>query len=289
MKRLLVTQVVTPNQIAFISGDIIDDYHQLLRICQSYLEPDTRILIVDEVTYIREWDRAIKFLADTGALERISVMLSGSDSGVLSEARSRFPGRRGMSDRQDFELLPLSFRQCVALKLPQLTEYSDDVLEEQWEEYLLHGGYLTAINQYVDAQKIPVATLATYSDWIRGDFLKRNKNENTLMEVVTSLLQRLGSQITWNALAKSLSIEHPATLASYVEMLSTMSVVVVQSALDQNKLRAAPKKAKKIHVVDPFIYHALYNWIRPSNAPFEEQMTKAISCLLYTSDAADDP
>ena len=272
MKRLLNNKNVQADHLAFITGDIINDYQELLRISQEILRKITKVLIIDEITYIKEWDRAIKFLADSGALDDVVLVLSGSDSSVLQEARLRFPGRRGLADQQNFEVLPLSFGECIRLKYPKIDEYDDDFLEEQWIEYLHHGGYLTAINQFHEKQRIPKATLETYSDWIRGDFLKKGKSENTLREVVFSLQKRQGTQVTWNTLAKELSIEHPSTLASYVDLLSLMNVVQVQPAIDQNKLRAAPKKAKKIQFIDPFIFHALRAWTTHSSDPFKDQV-----------------
>lgn len=38
-----------------------------------------RFLIVDEVTYIKEWDRGIKYLADIGIFDNVILMLTGSD------------------------------------------------------------------------------------------------------------------------------------------------------------------------------------------------------------------
>lgn len=283
MQHLLVERKLEASQISFITGDIIDDYQQLLRICQSIIDDYLRVLIIDEITYIKEWDRAIKFLADSGALENITLILTGSDSTVLKEARLRLPGRRGLADQHEFILWPLTFKESVQLKYPKVNLNDDSFLEQQWLEYLHHGGYLTAINQFVERQTIPKATLDTYSDWIRGDFLKRGKNENTLREVVASLQKRQGSQVTWNALAKELSVEHPVTLASYVGLLSLMSVVHVQSAIDQNSLKAAPKKAKKIQFEDPFVYHALHAWINPSEDPFSKQISKVQSNSVLAS------
>jgi len=75
-----------------------------------------KYLIVDEVTYIKDWDKGVKYLADAGSLENVVLMLTGSDLIIIREARMRFAGRRGMSGTVDFHLYPLSFRECVKLK-----------------------------------------------------------------------------------------------------------------------------------------------------------------------------
>lgn len=276
MERLVLSGV-PPSHVSFVTGDVIDDYKELLyhleEILKSPLESmaHLRVLIVDEITYIKEWDRAVKYLADAGLLEHTILLLTGSDAVILSEARVRFPGRRGKAKKVDFELFPLSFRDTVLLKNSS-KEFADEELTLLWSEYLKHGGYLTAINEFHSEECISPSTFRTYSNWIRGDVLKRQKNENTLREVLAALVKRHSAQVTWNALAKDLSIEHPTTLASYVELLSSMHVLFVQHALDQSKNRAAPKKAKKIHFLDPFIFHAIRGWVTNTEEPFQEQV-----------------
>ena len=48
-----------------------------------------------------------------------------------------------------------------------------------------------------------------------------------------------------------------------------MNAVYIQSALLEDKLAPAPKKAKKVIFSDPFIYHAVNSWLNPCNDPFE--------------------
>ena len=114
MARLLATGS-PPSTLIYLSGELIDDHHSLIRIINDILSdmPDLRYLIVDEVTYIRHWDKAVKFLADSGQLDDVVLMLAGSDMLILGEARMRFPGRRGLADEVDFHLYPLSFADTV--------------------------------------------------------------------------------------------------------------------------------------------------------------------------------
>ena len=50
--------------------------------------------------------------------------------------------------------------------------------------------------------RILPATFATYSDWIRGDMLKRGKQEHYLSEVLAAVVRCYGTQTTYNALAR---------------------------------------------------------------------------------------
>lgn len=276
MAYLLVQEKIPVQQIVYLSGDLIDDYHQLLKIVSDLLQGMSssvrQYFIIDEVTYIKEWDRAIKFLADSGQIENTILMLSGSDLTMLEEARMRFPGRRGKSEVVDFHLYPLSFREYLQLTHPEVVEEALPnwpVLYEAFNHYLQHGGYLTAINDLAQFHKIQSATFATYSDWIRGDVLKRGKQENYLKEILSGILKHYTSQISWHTLAKSLSIDHHQTVADYIHVLSHMDAVFVQQALLEDKLTAAPKKAKKIFFTDPFVLQAVQAWVAPHVAPIE--------------------
>jgi len=276
----LLNKGTAPKAIVFLSGELIDDHHSLLSLLQRQLRempPDEmKYVLLDEVTYIKDWDKAIKYAADAGILENTILMVTGSDLGIIREARMRFPGRRGQSSIINYHLYPLSFKEVVTLKkqVPDLSELLAikarpseiqlNILYEEFQAYLQHGGYLTAINDIAKNQKISIATLTTYSDWIRGDVLKRGKQEHFLREILSAIISRYTSQISWNALARGLSIDHPKTVSDYVALLESMDALFIQSALLENTLTPAPKKGKKLLFADPFIFHAIRSWLCPA-------------------------
>lgn len=286
MARLL-QQGVSPQSIYFITGELINDQHSLLKIIQEILTtmPMDRqqYLLIDEVTYIQGWERTIKYAADAGFLKNTAVILSGSDLALLKQARMTFPGRRGKAQQTDFHLYPLSFKEFVdlthkedysTLSQEEYTANSTyrDIFSTAFDHYLMHGGYLTAINDFAREKYILPSTFNTYADWIRGDVLKYHKQEHYLKEILSAIIKRYGSQLTYNSLVKDLSIDHPKTVADYVHLLETMHAVFVQHALLEDKLVAAPKKAKKCMFADPFVFHAIRSWIFPAAAPFQEQV-----------------
>ena len=289
MADLLATGL-DPARLRFFTGELIDDHHSLVRLVSSLQREmpteGRRYILLDEVTYIAGWDKGIKYLADAGLLEGVVLIATGSDMAVIQEARMRFPGRRGQAAAVDFHLHPLSFAAAVGLKrslssqellqlaqprspLPQETE---QVLLEEFLAYLVHGGFLTAINDMARHDRILPATFATYSDWIRGDVLKRGKQEHYLSEVLAAIVRCCGTQTTYNALARDLSIDHPATVSDYIALLTSMDVLRVQPALREDKLTAAPKKARKISFCDPFIFHAVQSWLHEVTDPFTAQV-----------------
>jgi hypothetical protein len=62
-----------------------------------------------------------------------------------------------------------------------------------------------------------------------------------------------------------------------------MDVVFVQAALLEDKLTAAPKKARRLMFCDPFIFHAVRAWLEPAADPFKEQVSAAIDDPLRAS------
>lgn len=268
-----------PASIFFFTGELIDDHHSLVRLIQEGVGDRKQrcYVILDEVTYIKDWDKGIKFLADSGMFENVVLVITGSDLAIMKEAASRFPGRRGKSHPTDFHLYPLSFREFVLLKNRGNQKPSGKDLFLFWDEYLVHGGFLTAINDMAQYGKILPATFATYADWIRGDVVKRGKQEHYLRDVLSAIVKRLGTQITWNALTKDLSIDHPKTTLDYLELLVSMDAIFIQPALVEHRLSAAPKKAKKVMFTDPFILHAVRSWLDPTADPFNDQVQKFIS------------
>lgn len=297
MARLL-DEGINPQSIAYFTGELMVDHLSMIQQLQHYLatmpQDAMRYILVDEVTYIQNWDMGVKFLADAGLLENVMLILTGSDSVIIQEARMRFPGRRGSAHQVDFHLYPLSFYETLDLTkavdcledlllADEPDEKAMEPLNQAFNRYLIHGGYLTAINNYAAQDQIEKSVLDTYSDWIRGDVIKRGKSDHHCREFFTAMENRLNSQITWASLAKDFSIEHHGTVADYAALLMSMDAIFIQQALLEDKLTGAPKKARKLIFTDPFIYHAVRAWLTPCRDPFREQIIPATQDPVITS------
>lgn len=284
MQRLLEKDRVRPEAIAYVTCEPFVDAEDLRRVLTELLaampSDKPRWLFLDEVTYVAGWDRTIKFLADAGNLERCFVLLTGSDHLVIQDSLKRLPGRRGRADEVDFHLRPLSFlgfcRLRKALPAPTLARLGNAPLAAtpapadlrhlarlngELVAYHQSGGFLSAINDLARDGVVAPATLRIYADWIRGDILRLDRSERYLREVLQAITDRYGSQVTWNALASELSIDHPKTIADYVAILARMDAVVVVPALAEHTRGPAPKKARKVFFADPFIHRAVRAWL----------------------------
>ncbi|MFH1798281.1 MAG: ATP-binding protein [Candidatus Omnitrophota bacterium] len=273
---LLTEKKSNPDNILFLTGELIDSHHILRRIVEKFYKPKkNQYLFIDEVNYVPDWDKSIKYLADSGIFEHMIVILTGSDNQIIRTAMKRFAGRRGKADKADFIFQPLSFKESVLLKNPRLSSLCEkitnapitdsvegyreyhEVLMGYFSEYLIHGGYLPAISDYLTKKTISNSVINIYVEWIIGDILKHNKNEHYLWEILKGIKTTYSSQISWNNLAKHLSIEHHKTVADYCYLLQSINVLYILEALSEHRLSAATKKNRKLYFRDPFIYHSV--------------------------------
>jgi predicted AAA+ superfamily ATPase len=269
-----------PSNMLFLAGELISSYHVLVRLLEAFSKPnELQYVFIDEVNYIPDWDKGIKYLADAGFLENTVVILTGSDSLILRTAMQRFAGRRGKADQVDYIFYPLSFKEFALLRNPGLNTLCDSIqsttlitpnllysnmhteLMSLLQQYLIHGGYLPAIANLWQEKTILAGTLRTYIEWIIGDMLKFKKTEKHVFEILKGILSTYATQISWHSLLKHLSIDHHQTVSEYCHLLEDIHVIHIIEALNENTLTAAPKKNKKIYFQDPFIYHAVFAFV----------------------------
>ena len=124
--KILNQKQVDPQGILFISGEIIDTHHILRRIIDQFHNESIphQFLFIDEVNYIPDWDKSIKFLADSGILNNTTVILTGSDNQVIRTAMKRFAGRRGPADKVDFNFYPLRVKIIFSRSLKELNPHT---------------------------------------------------------------------------------------------------------------------------------------------------------------------
>ncbi|MBI2346551.1 MAG: ATP-binding protein [Deltaproteobacteria bacterium] len=269
IKHVLQDRAFSPSTIFYLPCDQIIDATHLNRVLRLFLDamimPTPRfLLIIDEVTFVTDWDRVIKALADEGWFRHGFCILTGSDSVILQEATVRFPGRRGNAARVDFHLLPLSFREYVALIQPHILSAPSEQTETLFalfQQYLQCGGYLRAINELHQHGEIGAATHMTFEQWIRGDCLKRGKSEPHLLSLLHALLAVGVSQVTYSGLTERVGSMSKETLLDYCRLLERMDVLFTLQAFDQNTRQGFPKKARKFHFCDPFIRTTVARWL----------------------------
>jgi hypothetical protein len=271
IKQCLENGLYKPNNIWYLPCDEIFDAKELSQALRAFLQnhlDEKFLLVIDEITYVPHWERVIKALADEGYFEHGICLITGSDSLILKEAAMSFPGRRGKAAKMDFHFYPLSFREYVLLLEPD-GEPSNGVLQKYFQQYLHCGGYLKGINDLAQSNEVLPSTFHTYQQWIRGDVMKQGKNEKSLLAILQALVTIGVSPISYSSLTQKIGLISKETCIDYCRLLERMDVLIELQAYDQNKKQGFPRKDRKFHFADPFIYRAVRGWLQ------EEKMMTA--------------
>lgn len=269
IKKLLIEAGVEPLSVFYLSCEGLRTDRDLYRFIDEYLDdaPASGILylFLDEITFVDEWQRAIKELADDGRLSRAVVILTGSDMIDLKKNAELMPGRRGKSDVLDIYLLPLKFREFLSLVEPDILKLDlagalkgISRFQVNFLHYLICGGIPLAINEYFTGMRMPTYIYELYRSWIVGDILKKGKSEAIFDSIVANLIRCFTTPISWYKLGKESHLMSHAAAMDYVELLERMFVLRKLECLDINSRQPILRKNKKIYFSDPLIFDALH-------------------------------
>ncbi|ADN51581.1 ATP-binding protein [Vulcanisaeta distributa] len=256
---------VKPEAIFYYSCDLLTDYEELIDILRRYLRIkeergiETSYIFLDEVTYVNDWFRAIKYGIDRGLFKNDVITITGSTSIALRGNIETFPGRRGFG--VDVTLLPLSFQSYIKALRPEISAEPGwyEEIRDLFEKYLVTGGFPLSINSYFNLGTITSDVYKSYIDWVIYDVKRVDKDERLLKEILSVLLEKAGSRISYNSIAKDLGISH-RTVSEYINLLSRMFLITVLNYVDVNTGSKDYRKLMKIHFIDPFIYRVISLW-----------------------------
>ncbi len=273
-----------PHGIFYCACDELAESRELGDVLDNYLAMrDARaitcsLIILDEITAVKDWWRAIKARLDNGKMTNDTVIISGSASIELLKEKERFPGRRGTG--QDFVLYPLSFREFTVLSLTNLIArpLSDLLVEGSnidafiapnrvyagrldtlFQDYLIAGGFPTPVLDFLARRNIRQETKRTALDWVRGEIRRADKSDSLMKEIMTYLLRARNTPISWLSVTRETSINSPHTVQSYVEVLEQLYVgKIIEFLAPDGKVQH--RKNKKFHLIDPVITRVLANY-----------------------------
>jgi hypothetical protein len=311
MIRHLIKSQVPPRNIFYYTCDLIDNPKALVETISSYLtfakpsQKQRAYLLLDEVSSIKDWQKAIKHLADTGKLVQTTLILTGSHTLDIKKASEKLPGRRGLvKDTPDKIMLPMKFAEYaetlnndvkdsiqeqgmrpwtrrkqlflsllkgnVPEEIKELSFLSKD-LDLLFRQYLLTGGTARVANEYLEHNEIREDVYKTYVDVVLGDLAKWGKRETYLRQVINRVFETLGNPVGWNTLRQDTDIASHNTVAEYVDTLTDSFVLLYLHRYDTSHQRAAYQKEKKMHFHDPFFLHAMRAWTT-GKEPYESTL-----------------
>lgn len=295
--RELLNKGVDPKRIFYFRCDLLSDFKELDEVIKTYLEfrksfgIKSSYILLDEITFPKEWFRTIKFYIDTGEFSKDILILTGSLSMYLKKEVELFPGRRGFG--KDYVLLPLSFKEFIKVfdfelykKLSKIKNLSKKEIFEKayklfpyvekinklFKKYLKIGGFPLCVKN----EKISEEIKQTYWAWIKTDLAKINRNDETFKRVAKGLLEKLPSPISLNNLAKEFEIGTHKTAYEYINIMEKIFVAKVLYWIDLHKFLPNFKKNRKVHFVDPFFFY-LFSELCFTKIPDESVIVESVA------------
>jgi predicted AAA+ superfamily ATPase len=284
--------------VFYYSCDELTDHRELGEVLDTYLSSRdawgirNSFIFLDEVTFVKEWWRAIKSRIDSGRFSGDVITITGSASMELSKQKELFPGRRG--NGADYLMMPLSFSRYSEIlsnikpaagdleeieKNVEANRIYSETLKRLLGNYMETGGFPRAIKDIVAYGKVSTETKKTYLDWMRGDWMKAGKSEKYMKEVISYIMKARGTPISWNGIASETGINSPHTARSYVEVLEGTFSALVLYMLSQD-FRVLYRKNKKVHFTDPLIYRIFADYT--GNELSEDWLVEGVSASLLS-------
>lgn len=134
----LLFQIEDSKSIFYYTCDIIANEKELLEVINVYLKwasafnLDRKYIFLDEISSVKNWEKGLKNLIDTGILKNTSIILTGSHSIDIKHSIERLPGRRGEGNETlDKILLPMKFA--------EFAETINPTIKKLFKDYLLEG------------------------------------------------------------------------------------------------------------------------------------------------------
>jgi len=238
---------VEPRRVIHCACDGLaaDDLRRLQRVARKQLTrpiEEPRYWLLDEITAVRGWPEAVKWLRDNTAMAEDCVVLTGSSARDLDDARKALAGRRGQATDSDRLLMPMGFRSfCASLRasLPELPvvqpqDFLSDEVEDAvddllpwldeivtlWEVYARIGGFPQAVAGYLESGDVSPAFVGDLWDVIHGDALRReNFSPAQSARLLRRLARSLAGPVNMTALAEEIGVGSHSTASRRVKDL----------------------------------------------------------------------
>lgn len=203
--------------------------------------------------------------------------------------KERFPGRRGRG--KDLYLPPLDFAEYVQKlggvetkrapvcdlgaveKSARANALYASRISELFLCYLKTGGFPVPVREFFEERKISLESKKTYLDWLKSDWKKAGKSDGYMKGVLSYILRSRLAPVSWLGIAKETSIGSSHTAQSYVECLEDLLAVKALNIISPD-FKVFYRKNKKIHVLDPFLYHVLSYYT--GEDVFEETVVESV-------------
>lgn len=277
----LIDNGANPKRILYFSCETIKDFNDITEIARfsDSLMKGKKYLFFDEITFVDEWQRAVKFILDSPLIKDKFIFVTGSSSIALK--KETFPGRPIKINH----FLPLSFKEFCSifgsenlrnpkgeisgLSVNEINEKAKDLffyfseIEKLFNLYIRCGGFPRSAYELIENEKIREETYEIYWKWLIGDIAKIERSERITSSVLLGVLKNYGTRFSLNSIAKEMEIGSHVTVREYLEILENLFVLRNIFPIEIKKGVEAFRRMRKVYFIDPFLFHV-----------FKKQLTK---------------
>ena len=274
----LIASGIPPRSIAYYPCDDVIHFRELMDLIREFVKT-LRVqdmfgyLFLDEITMVKDWARAVKSLADSGELERVYLLLTGSSAVEIKRGYERMPGRR--AGGVDLAFLPMGFGDfCRAFGLapsqPCLMELVGDesgfaMFEMEsitrrdrymqlLDAYLQWGGFPAVVAELVKGKTVGSETIGVYRSVMFSEFEKQRRSIPLFMGLMRKLYRVLGVPVSYNALTQDTGCRSNAVVQDYLGIFSGAFLGFEVPCIDLVHRRPFPKREKKFYAIDPIVW-----------------------------------
>ena len=234
-----------------------------------------RVWLLDEVTGMRGWTQALKYLRDNTEFGADTVVCTGSSWDREAEVeRDLLAGRAGTSTRRRSRILhPMSFRDVVLaagreVPLPsallpsalqseaaqgvvESLEFFVNELDLAWQAYLSSGGFPRAVAEYHRTGEVGEAFLRDLAAWLHRD-VDPEAGEDSVPRLLSEIERRCASPLNRRALANNLGYGSRQTADVRLIRLVRTHAAVWCHQVDNDGRRVAGAQSK-LYLCDPLL------------------------------------
>jgi len=270
IKHLLENKIAAETDILFYDAEdpsISDLFSSGIENVKKELMIDSaktkQYLFIDEVHYIKDAGRLLKYLVDHHG-DRLKIFISGSSSLGLSEAfKESMTGRKIV-----FEILPLNFGEFLEFKGSNSLRFAIRPTETKqarvlFEEFCMYGGYPRIAVENDTAKKMEILK-EIYSSYIRKDissFFGAESHER-FNNLVKYTAINSGQIFNINSACKALGAISRSTLERYLSVLEGTYVIKKVTPFHGNKTKEIIKMPK-YYFIDNGLRNAVLNSFNP--------------------------
>ena len=209
---------------------------------------NAKLIAIDEAQQVEDIGLKLKLVIDTNP--ELQIIATGSSAfELLQKSNEPLTGRK-----KEYHLYPISFSEMVR-HTSLLTE------QRLLENRLIYGSYPEVINNPGNEKEVlkEITNSYLYKDVLRYDGIKK---ASLIDKLLVALALQVGSEVSYNELAKTIGNINSTTVEKYIDLLEKAFVIYKLPALSRN-LRNEIKKGKKIYFYDNGIRNAIINNFNP--------------------------